>query len=334
MSSRSRVYVAVAAAAVAAAGVAVGVTWTGRGPEPVGATATSGPREGAPPLALDFLVADRSEAVALQSAITLYRDGRRPAALDAFEKVLAGDPGSLYAAVGAAFARWPGGTLAALEQLAQDHPDSALIPLHEGLALYWQGRDAEAEAVWKKAEEVEPDSPAAIRAESLLHPEMPAGRPFFVPGTQLPKELENRLPLEQLAELERRAKGGGTAGAWVQYGAALQRAGRPGSAQAAYDRAVEIDPQSAEAQTAAAVARFTKDDPSAAFSRLGPLARRFPDAPVVRFHLGLMLLWLRQVDKAREELTAAKTDGSGTVWGQEATLLLERLAEAQGQTAP
>ena len=330
MSSRSRVYAAVAAAAVIAAGIAVGVAWTGRGEEPAVAGATTGaPREGAPPLALDFLVADRSISVALQSAIGLYQDGQRKAALDGFEQVLERDPTSLYAAVGAAFARWPDGTLRRLQELAQEHPDSSLIQLHEGLALYWQGKDGDAQAAWKTAEKVDPDSPAAIRAESLLHPEMPAGRPFFVPGAQPPQELEKLLPLQQLAELERRAREEDSAEAWIQYGAALQRAGRPVFAQAAYDRALAADPQSVEAQTAAAVVRFTKDNPAAAFSRLGPLSQRRPDEPVVRFHLGLLLLWLRQVADARAQLDAAKADGAGTVWASEAALLLERLDEAQ-----
>jgi tetratricopeptide (TPR) repeat protein len=322
------------AAAVAASGIAVGVAWTGRGEKPTSSPTVDGPREGAPPLVLDFLVDDRSVATALQSAVSLYRDGRRKAALDGFEQVLGQDPESLYAAVGAALARWPDGTLETLRELAQEHPDSALVPLHEGLALYWRGKGAEAEAAWKRAEAVEPDSPAAIRAESLLHPEMPAGRPFFVPGAQLPKDVEALPPLQQLNELERRAEESGTAEAWIRYGAVLQRAGRPVSARTAYDRAVAIDPQSAEAHTAAAVARFSKDDPSQAFSRLGPLSQRFPDAPVVRFHLGLMLIWLRQVDQAREELEAATADGAGTVWGQEATLLIERLDAVQGQTSP
>ena len=129
--------------------------------------------------------------------------------------------------------------------------------------------------------------PGAIRAEGLLPiPGMPEGRPFFVPSASVPRAVADLLPLQQLAELERRANTGGTADAWILYGTALQRVGRPLSAAAAFDRAVEIHPDDVEAQTAAALVRFTKDDPSRAFSKLGPLSKEHPDAAVVRFISG------------------------------------------------
>ena len=219
--------------------------------------------------------------------------------------MLKDDPASLYAAVGAAFARWPDGTVADLQDLAGTHPGSALVQLHLGLARFWLRQDAEAKTAWQAAERVEPDSAAAIRAEGLLHPEMPEGRPFFVPSASVPQDVDDLLPLEQLAELERRANTSSTAKAWILYGTALQRVGRPLSAAAAFDRAVEIDPDDVEAQTAAALVRFTKDDPSRAFSKLGPLSKEHPDAAVVRFHLGLALLWLRDVEGARKQLEQA-----------------------------
>lgn len=327
MSSRARVHSVVAVAAAAAAAVAVAVAWTGRGEEGAAVAETSPPRSGAPPLALDVLVENAEEATALQKAISLYDDGRRDAALAAFEQVLAGDPQSLYAQIGAAFARWPDGTLEALGHLESEHPTSALVRLHRGLALFWQGKDAQAQAAWRQAEQVEPDSPAAVRAESLLHPEMPAGRPFFVPGSSPPPEVAGLAPFQQLVELERRAKAGAAAD-WILYGAALQRAGRPLSAQEAFDRAVALEPGNLEALTAAALARFDKDDPSQAFSRLGPLSARNPESPVVQFHLGLALLWLRQVDEATKHLETARAKGASTVWAEEAGLLLDRLEQA------
>jgi predicted Zn-dependent protease len=108
----------------------------------------------------------------------------------------------------------------------------------------------------------------------------------------------------------------------------LQRLGRPLSAQAAFDRAVELDPSDLAAQTAAAVVRFDKDDPSQAFSRLGPLASANPRSAVVRFHLGLMLLWLQQVDEARRQLGTARENSPSSIWGMEAGRLLARLDEA------
>ncbi len=81
------------------------------------------------------------------------------------------------------------------------------------------------------------------------------------------------------------------------------------------------------------MARFDKDDPSAAFSRLGPLGQRYPGAAVVRFHLGLMLLWLRDVEGSRTQLEEAVRLEPSTVYGREAALLLERLDEAGSGTS-
>jgi Flp pilus assembly protein TadD len=157
---------------------------------------------------------------------------------------------------------------------------------------------------------------------------MPAGRPFFVPSEPLPTDIEDLLPLEQLAELERRARSAPDALPWIQYGVALQRAGRSVSARDAFARAVELEPENVEALVAEAVARFEKDDPSRAFSRLGPLSDRFGDEPVVRFHLGLCLLWLRRLDEARDQLEQAVAAGGGTVWGRQAAELLDQLDAA------
>jgi tetratricopeptide (TPR) repeat protein len=333
MSSRTRTRAIVAAVAVAAAVAAGAVAWIGQGEEGAAAPAAQGgPREGSPPLVLDALVDDPAEAVALRSAAELYQSGERRAALDAFNDLLDIDPGSVYAAVGAALSQWPDGTLAGLRELETANPESALVQLHVGLTLLWQGRQAEAKEAWRRAEQFEPDSPAAVRAESLLHPEFPAGRPFFVPAQQLPQDLARLLPTEQLAQLEQRAAGSDSAREWIDYGVGLQRAGLMVSAREAFERAAALEPDNPEALTAAALSGFDKDDPSLAFSRLGPLADRFPDATVVRFHLGLALLWLSQVEEAREQLQRAAGAEDGTVWSREASDVLARLDDAAAQS--
>jgi tetratricopeptide (TPR) repeat protein len=331
VASGARTRAIVAAVAVTAAVVAGAVAWTGRGEEGSAPAAQGGPREGAPPLALDALVDDPAQATALQSAAELYESGRRRAALDAFNKVLDSAPDSLYAGVGAALSLWPDGTLAQLRVLEATAPQSGLVQLHLGLALLWEGRQREAEEAWRRAEEVDPDSPAAVRAESLLHPDFPAGRPFFVPAQSLPQDLAALLPAAQLAELKERAESSDSLREWMDYGVALQRAGKPLSARAAFDRAVEIEPADPEALAAAAVVRFDKDDPSEAFSRLGPLAERFPDAAVIRFHLGLCLLWLSRVEDARKQLELAVSAADGGLWSREASQVLARLDEAAAQ---
>lgn len=329
MSSRARAYLLVAAVAAAAAAIAVAVAWSGQPEEAAG----GGARQGAPPLVLDVLVEDEAQAQRLADAAALYADGRPAEALAAFEAELEADPASVPAAVGAALARWPRGTLATLEGLAAANPGSALVRLHLGLVRFWRGEDALARMEWARAEQAEPDSGAAVRAESLLHPEMPAGRPFAVASVTPPAELAELPPLRQLEELERWAGSERAAAAWVAYGSALQRAGRPVSARAAFERAVELAPADPEALAASAIGGFDKDDPGATATSLERLAERFPDDPAVAFHLGLVHLWVGQVEAGRAALERARVV-AGTVWATEAARLLERLDEAVPDTSP
>ena len=76
---------------------------------------------------------------------------------------------------------------------------------------------------------------------------------------------------------------------------------------------------------AAAVGLFEKSNPSRAFSRLGPLVRTFPRAATVRFHLGLLLLWLGRVDEAKRQLALARADAPRSTLGREANRFLVRL---------
>ena len=130
--------------------------------------------------------------------------------------------------------------------------------------------------------------------------------------------------------LEERANAATDATPWIQYGVALQRAGRPLSAEARSTAPSSSSPRTWRRRRAPPSLRFEKDDPSQAFSRLGPLSDRFGQEPVVRFHLGLCLLWLRQVEEARDQLEQAVAIGGETVWGRQAAQLLESLDSASG----
>jgi tetratricopeptide (TPR) repeat protein len=174
----------------------------------------------------------------------------------------------------------------------------------------------------------EPDSSSAVRAGDLLHPEIAPGLPSFFSDVVPPKNLRKLAPQQQLDELERRAEAGG-ADEWILFGTALQRIGRPLSARAAFDRAAAAAPDRLDAKVAAAVSRFEKDDPSAAFSRLGPVARDNPRSAVVRFHLGMLLLWIRDVKDARAQLRLAVRAAPAGLYGREAKALLSRLEEVR-----
>ena len=317
------VLVALAAGALAAVAVG-GALLQGRAYE---SRSPSEVHQAAEPPALELSVfGSGPTAETLRAGERAYEQGDAAEALARFESAARARPGSLEAAVGAAVAAWPDGTTERLRELAEQHPRSGVVRLHLGLALVADGDAEGAAAAWREAERVEPDSPSALQAESLLHPEMPRGRPYFIPTANDGRGLGGSSVSERLATLRARTRAGG-AEAWIAYGAALQRVGRPISARAAFDRAVALAPRSVEARAAAAVARFDKDDPSLAFSRLGPLARSHGRSAVVRFHLGYVLLWLRQVDEARRQLELAVEVGPGTVHGREARRLLEEFEE-------
>src|SRR5919201_4251435 len=272
MSPRTRIALVVAVLAAAAAGATVAATvliWGGDSH----AARQVGLRPGAPPFLLDELgLRDDPEAQRLRRAERLYSSGERAAA----GRLLAGDQ-SLGARVGAALARWPRGTIAELDGLARTHPRSAFVRLHLGLAFVWARRDTEAQQAWRAAERVGPDSPSAVRAESLLHPEFAPGRPVFVP-TFGPASTLHGSPQEELAQLARAARRPDWR-AKVLYGVALQRVGRPASAERQVAGPPGLAPREPEARVAAAVGLFDKERPALAFSRLGPLAKAVPPRP-------------------------------------------------------
>jgi predicted Zn-dependent protease len=211
-------------------------------------------------------------------------------------------PREVRAAVREALRAWPSGTVRRLRILAAEHPRSALVRLELGLALAEGGNPAEARRAWREAARVQPDSPSAVRAEDALHPDEPPGSPPFVPSFTRPTTHVELL---------------------LARGIAFQAALRPVSAERAFTKAARAAPGDPEAQTAAAVGLFDKDRPEVAFSRLGPLVRRFPHAQTVRFHLGLLLIYIRQLQAARRELSLAVAENPSTPLAKRARLLLK-----------
>jgi tetratricopeptide (TPR) repeat protein len=319
VTARRRVALLVAGVAALAIGVVAVAAFSSRG-ETSGATATTGkPHEGRPPLSLSL--GFRSEALDLQRAATLYPRGDVDAAAKLFAR-----HDSLEARVGAALARWPDGSLDRLEQLAKLYPDSAVVQVHLGLARYWAKR-GDPTAAWRAAEDAEPDTPYAIVAGNLLHPNLPRGLPLFIPSSVASPAI-TRLPApRQLTALEAAADRGG-AREQLLYGVGLERVGRPISARRVFDRAARRYPNDPEALVAAAVGHFDKDAPADAFGRLGPLSRRFPGEPTVRFHLGVLLLWTGRVKEAERQFRLASQEHSSSPLAREAARYLETIKKA------
>ena len=259
-----------------------------------------------------------AEARDLRKALGLYTAGKRVQAAAIFAR-----HDSLEAKVGREVTAWPDGTVAGLSRLAALYPKSSLVQLELGLSVFWAGEPG-ATAAWRQAAVLEPDTAYAVTAGNLLYPQYARNLPTFVPAERPPASLDGKSPPVQLAILERNATSG-SIGARLIYGVALQKLGHPLSARREFDAAARQAPADPEALVASAVGRFDKADPAAAFSKLGPLARRFPNSATVRFHLGLLLLWIGSVDQAKKELRLGTTAQPGSPLAREAARYLTTL---------
>lgn len=213
-------------------------------------------------------------------------------------------PTPAAAQIRAAFAAWPKGGVETMETLGREYPKDPVVQLYRGLALLWAGYPGDAGVVLRKAKKVGRDTTWEVQADSVLHPEYQVGDPTFRP--QHPNAL-------------------------LEKGFRLQVAGRQHSALRAYEQAARAAPNDDEAQVAAAVARFDKDNLNASFSRLGPLTRKFPKSQSVRFYLGLLLAWTGQRDPAIAQFQKAVALGPNTDLGRNAS---EFLKSVQGGTGP
>jgi hypothetical protein len=211
-------------------------------------------------------------------------------------------PAKISGDVRQALQAWPAGTVRRLRILAARYPGSALVRLELGLALAFEGDKTAASRAWHESRRVQPDSPSAVRATDLLHPDTPPGLPPFVPSfTRARTAAQSHL----------------------LGGVVFQQGLRPVSAEREFAAAARAAPNDPEALTAEAVGLYDKERPAAAFSRLGPLARRFPHAQTVRFHLGLLLIYLGDIRQARRELALARAEGAETPLGKRAATLLK-----------
>ena len=152
---------------------------------------------------------------------------------------------------------------------------------------------------------VEPDSSAAVSAADVLHPSFVVpGLPYIITTLQPPRAVASLPGPQELGALARAARRP-DANAKLLYGIALWNLRRPVSAERQFRAAASLAPDDPMALTAAAVGSFSKARPVVAFSQLGPLTGRFPRSSLVRFHLGVLLLWTNEVAKARKQLGLA-----------------------------
>jgi tetratricopeptide (TPR) repeat protein len=318
VSPRTRTAILVAAIAAGAAAVVAGVAvWSAEELDPSAASTTAPePREGFPPLALSLGLRDDAEAGDLRRATRLYEAGKPEQAAPIFAR-----HESLEAKLGAAFAAWPGSE-DRVEQLGALYPRSALVQLHVGIARFWAGTGG-ALTAWREARDVEPDTPYAVRADDFIHArDFAPGRPTFTPS------FEYRVEGETVAAQLDTLAGDKSLRGRLLLGVLLQRLERPVSAARAYREAVELAPNDVDALVADAVGHYEKSNPAAAFSRLGPLTRRFPRAASPRFHLGVLLLWQKDVEEAERQLELARKAEPGSRIAGEAGRFLRAIRKA------
>jgi tetratricopeptide (TPR) repeat protein len=195
--------------------------------------------------------------------------------------------------------KWPQGTIAAFESLATRFPGSPVVQFNYGLVLECRGYLGDAAQALQAAKQSGRDTIYEIDADQLLHPQyFQEGHPIFVPTGK------NSL---------------------LVRGSVLQREGHQESAEKLYAKAAKQNPDDPEAQVAAAVGRFDEDNLSASFSRLGPLVKRFPKSQVVRYYLGLELVWIGDGTQAIAEFDQAVKLGPKTALGKETARLLARI---------
>jgi hypothetical protein len=325
VSARRRITLFVVAISVAVVAIVAAAVLSSDGDSAGAPTTSTGEpelRPGRPPLSFALGFRDDAEARDLTRGAALYMRGETAQAAALFAR-----HDSLEAKVGAALATWPEGSLDRLEQLAKLYPEEAVVQLHLGLARLWSMQGDPVEA-WRTALDEEPDTPYAVVAGNLLHPDLPRGLPAFIPSFDAPPAITKLPPAWQLEALRRAAERGGV---WEQllYGVGLQRVGRPVSAARVFDRAARSFPRNAEAQVAGAVGAFDKDAPAGAFGRLGPLTRTYPDEPTVRFHLGVLLLWTGRIQAAERQFRLASRTGPGSPLAREADRYLETIRRAR-----
>lgn len=216
-------------------------------------------------------------------------------------------PGTGSAAVNAAV-QGAMGSVAKLEQLENRHPNDAAVQINFGRALICAGYLDDATQALEAAKRFGRDTQYEIDADQLLHPT------FFQNGYPVFQPSSAKIPL-------------------LVQGAILQRQGHQHSAERLYARAARLHPDDVEAQVAAAVGRFDEDNPSAAFSRLGPLSKRFPHSQVVRYYLGLLLVWIGQRHEAVAEFEKTVALGPETPLGKQVAALLRQIRESGTRTS-
>ena len=179
-----------------------------------------------------------------------------------------------------------------------------------------------------QAERAEPDSPAALRAEDLLNPQFAPGRPPFV--APLAGAARARGPLARRSSLPSSSTGPRPAGS-----TSASPTASPSSASAGRSRRARLS-RARWRPTRTACRRRWRRRSGASTRRIrrrrSPASGRSPTptrSGVVRYHLGLGLSWIGQVEEAIRQLELAREADPDGFYGREAERLLDRLEDVR-----
>ena len=212
------------------------------------------------------------------------------------------------AKLGLAFAEWKGpSSLAGVKAIVDANPDDPAMLLNLGIANLQAGHNADAVTAWQETASRFPDSPYAVDALDALQggAVLPGLPPIVVDPAAVPAKAR--------PDLEAGVR------AWdLRHVVTARRL---------LDSAAALAPNTPETLVAAAVARFSPATPKAPFAILGPLSGTFPDASIVRLHLGVLNFWAKEIAKGKEQLRIAVAEQPKSGYAKQARLLLKALGQ-------
>ncbi|MGZ4481049.1 MAG: tetratricopeptide repeat protein, partial [Gaiellales bacterium] len=227
-------------------------------------------------------------------------------------------PGSVEAAVAAAVRGYdpaqPDRAVAALQRLPQNN---ATVVFHLGEVQLWAGDRRAAAETFIRVERLDPCGFYGRIVDGLLFSSELPCYPPYVSATQRRGMTPARLR-QAVSDHPRDAE------AWVRLAASEQFSHRAAAVRAAR-RAVELDPTGISPRIALAVISFDKANPAATMGVLGPLSQQAPSNPELRFHMGVVLLWLRQTEDALAQFRQALADDPHGSYGSAARQFLDKL---------
>ena len=140
-----------------------------------------------------------------------------------------------------------------------------------------------------------------------------------------------QLPAGTVAQREADAKAHpGDPERQLAYAVSLQGEGLRTDARAAAEQAVAADPRNLDAQVAAIVLGYDKDNPATAVGALGALIKQNPNQIGPVLHLGILLLWIKRNTLALQEFQKAVKIAPSSRDGQVAAAFVRGLQAAKG----